>query len=280
MAFSFTKWQGCGNDFILVNGFTESITEEELSLLAKKLCDRHYGIGADGLILVLESSVADFRMRIINANGSESEMCGNGIRCFAGVVHMEGLSEKKEFTVETGAGIIVPQVQFADKRRVDVLVDMKEPVLAADRIPVDGFGTANVIEAPIEALGKTFSMTCVCMGNPHCVIFVEDAEAVPLEQLGPILERHARFPNRTNVEFATVKDASHIRMRVFERGAAVTLACGTGSCATLVAASLTGRTKRAAHIDLDGGRLYIEWAENNHVYMKGPAEKVFSGYYE
>ena len=277
MAFSFTKWQGCGNDFVLVNGFSERLDEEDLGALAQKICDRHYGIGADGLILVLPSKAADFRMRILNADGSEAEMCGNGIRCFAGVVHDEGLSDKEEFTVETGAGILVPRLQLADGKLQGVRVDMGEPTLAGDRIPVLGFGAAHVVEQPIEAGGDTLSMTCVSMGNPHCVIFVEDAEAVPIEKLGPLLERHEAFPKKTNVEFAAVLDASHIRMRVWERGAAVTLACGTGSCATLVAAALTGRTERAAEVQLDGGRLQIEWAEDNHVYMTGPAEKVFAG---
>ena len=277
MALSFTRWQGCGNDFVLVNGFSERLDEEDLGALAQKICDRHYGIGADGLILVLPSKAADFRMRILNADGSEAEMCGNGIRCFAGVVHDEGLSDKEEFTVETGAGILVPRLQLADGKLQGVRVDMGEPTLAGDRIPVLGFGAAHVVEQPIEAGGETLSMTCVSMGNPHCVIFVEDAEAVPIEKLGPLLERHEAFPKKTNVEFAAVLDASHIRMRVWERGAAVTLACGTGSCATLVAAALTGRTERAAEVQLDGGRLQIEWAEDNRVYMTGPAEKVFAG---
>ena len=207
-------------------------------------------------------------------------MCGNGIRCFAGVVHTEGLRGEVEFTVETGAGILVARLQLADNRLTGVRVDMGEPILEGERIPVLGFGASRVIEQPIEAEGETFSMTCVSMGNPHCVIFVEDAQDVPMEKFGPLLERHEKFPKKTNVEFAEIKDASHIRMRVWERGAAVTLACGTGSCATLVAAALTGRTKREAEVQLDGGRLQIEWAANNHVYMTGPAEKVFAGRYE
>lgn len=283
MAFSFTKWQGCGNDFVLVNGFrelAEEMEEDDLAALAKKVCDRHYGVGADGLILVLPSAKADFRMRILNADGSEAEMCGNGIRCFAGVVHAEGLSDKEEFTVETGAGVLVPRLQIEGGRLAGVRVDMGEPILAGERIPVLGFGDSHVIEQPIEAAGEKLAMTCVSMGNPHCVIFVEDAEAVPIKKLGPILERHEAFPRKTNVEFAEIRDASHIRMRVWERGAAVTLACGTGSCATLVAAALTGRTGREAEVELDGGRLQIEWAADNHVYMTGPAERVFAGRYE
>ena len=279
MAFSFTKWQGCGNDFVLVNGFREQFPDD-LAALSRRICDRHYGIGADGLILVLPSEQADFRMRIFNADGTEAEMCGNGIRCFAGVVHAEGLSDEEEFTVETGAGVLVPRLQLAGSRLTGVRVDMGEPILEGERIPVLGFGASRVIEQPIEAAGEMFSMTCVSMGNPHCVIFVEDAQDVPMEKFGPLLERHEKFPKKTNVEFAEIKDDSHIRMRVWERGAAVTLACGTGSCATLVAAALTGRTKREAEVQLDGGKLQIEWAEDNHVYMTGPAEKVFDGKYE
>ena len=279
MAFSFTKWQGCGNDFVLVNCFEEELAGRDLPALARTVCDRHYGIGADGLILVLPSDTADFRMQILNADGSEAEMCGNGIRCFAGVVHTENLTRKEEFTVETGAGILVPRLIFQNGTLDGVRVDMGEPILEGERIPVTGFGRAPVIEQPIEAVGAQFSMTCVSMGNPHCVIFVDDAEAVPIFELGPVLEHHACFPRKTNVEFAEIKDSAHIRMRVWERGAAVTLACGTGSCATLVAAALTNRTGRKAEVELDGGKLQIEWAADNHLYMTGPAQKVFSGLY-
>lgn len=280
MAFSFTKWQGCGNDFVLVNGFTEHLANDNLAALSQKICDRHYGIGADGLILVLPSKKADFRMRILNADGSEAEMCGNGIRCFAGVIRIEGLSDRESFTVETGAGILVPRLQIADDKLTGVRVDMGEPILEGNRIPVEGFGTAHIIEQPITTTDETLSMTCVSMGNPHCIIFVDDADRIPIEKLGPALESHVRFPKKTNVEFATVKDRTHIRMRVWERGAAVTLACGTGSCATLVAAALTGRTEKEAEIELDGGKLQIEWAADNHIYMTGPAEKIFAGTYE
>lgn len=279
MAFSFTKWQGCGNDFVLVNCFKEELAAEDLPALARAVCDRHYGIGGDGLILVLPSETADFCMRIFNADGSEAEMCGNGLRCFAGVVYTENLTSKEEFTVETGAGILVPRLCLQNGALRGVCVDMGEPVLEGDRIPVAGFGRARVIEQPIEAAGVRFSMTCVSMGNPHCVIFVDDAEAVPIFELGPVLEHHACFPRKTNVEFAEIRDRSHIRMRVWERGAAVTLACGTGSCAALAAAVLTNRTGRKAEIELDGGKLQIEWGSDSHLYMTGPAEKVFSGIY-
>ena len=274
----FTKWQGCGNDFIVVDFLEE--TPVDFAALAVRMCDRHFGVGADGLMAVCPSKTADVRMREFNPDGTEPEMCGNGIRCFAGVVHAEGLSDEAAFTVETGAGVLVPRLQLAGSRLTGVRVDMGEPILEGKRIPVLGFGASRVIGQPIEAADETFSMTCVSMGNPHCVIFVEDAEAVPMEKFGPLLERHEKFPKKTNVEFAEITDDSHIRMRVWERGAAVTLACGTGSCATLVAAALMGRTKREAEVQLDGGKLQIEWAANNHVYMTGPAEKVFAGRYE
>jgi diaminopimelate epimerase len=275
MHFAFTKWQGCGNDFVLADCFQEKI--DNYAVLAKEVCDRHYGIGADGLILILPSEKADFRMRIFNTDGSEAEMCGNGIRCFARCVYEKKLTEKTEFTVETGAGILVPHLELANGRVQGVRVDMGEPVLEAGRIPVAGFGPQRVIDEPIEVLGTTYRMTCVSMGNPHCVVFVKSLAALPLETLGPVFECHERFPRKVNTEFVEIRDRSHLRMRVWERGAAVTLACGTGSCATLVAAVLNGLTERRAEIVLDGGKLVVEWADNNHIYMTGPAEQTFSG---
>lgn len=272
----FTKWQGCGNDFVLVDGMEESI--RDYATFAQKVCDRHYGVGADGVLVVLPSDTADFRMRIFNTDGSEAEMCGNGIRCFARYLHDYGRTEKKEFTVETGAGILTPFLTIEDGQAPLVTVDMGEPVLAGDDIPVSGFGKEPVIHAPISVAGQEFSMTCVSMGNPHCVIFTDRMEGVPLEKWGPLLEGHPMFPHRTNVEFAEVQDSQKIRMRVWERGAAITLACGTGSCATLVAAVLNEKTERKAVIELDGGMLIVEWMEeDNHVYMTGPAELVFEG---
>ena len=278
MAFSFTKWQGCGNDFVVVDFLDKEPID--FATLAVKMCDRHFGIGADGLMVVCPSETADVRMREFNPDGTEPEMCGNGIRCFSRWLYEEGYVAKEEFTVETLAGTMVPRVIVQDGTVSAVAVDMGVPVLEGECIPVAGFGTERVVAQPITVAGKEYAMTCVSMGNPHCVIFVENAQAVPMEKFGPLLERHEKFPKKTNVEFAEIKDASHIRMRVWERGAAVTLACGTGSCATLVAAALTGRTKREAEVQLDGGRLQIEWAANNHVYMTGPAEKVFAGRYE
>lgn len=275
MRFAFTKWQGCGNDFVLADCFQEKI--DNYAALAKEVCDRHYGIGADGLILILPSEKADFRMRIFNADGSEAEMCGNGIRCFARYVYEKKRTQKTEFTVETGAGILVPCLELVNGQVQGVRVDMGEPVLEAERIPVAGFGSRRVIAEPIEVLGTTYRMTCVSMGNPHCVVFVESLADLPLEKLGPVFECHERFPRKVNTEFVEVRDRRHLRMRVWERGAAVTLACGTGSCATLAAAVLNGLTERRAEIVLDGGKLVVEWADNNHIYMTGPAEQTFSG---
>jgi diaminopimelate epimerase len=277
MKFSFIKWQGCGNDFVLVDCFHEKI--EDYAALAERVCDRHYGIGADGLILILPSKQADFRMRIFNTDGSEAEMCGNGIRCFARMVYEEGLTCKTEFTVETGAGILTPKLQLLDGKVQLVQVDMGRPILEAEDIPVRGYGREHIINEPLAVNGKSYRMTCVSMGNPHCVIFVDDIGSFPVQELGASFESHEKFPHKTNTEFVEVRDRTHLRMRVWERGAAITLACGTGSCATLVAAVLNGRTERKAEVALDGGKLIVEWAENGRVYMTGPAERVFSGEY-
>lgn len=272
----FTKWQGCGNDFVLVDCYKEKV--QDFAELAKVMCDRHYGVGADGVLYVLPSDKADFCMRIFNTDGSEAEMCGNGIRCFARCIYDYGLTEKTEFTVETGAGILVPKLHVKDGTVTSITVDMGEPILAGDDIPVAGFGRERVIAKPIEVDGKGFTMTCVSMGNPHCVVFVEDMAKAELEHFGPLFESHEVFPRKTNTEFVEVRDSSHVRMRVWERGAAITLACGTGSCATVVAGVLNGKTERKTEVELDGGKLLVEWSESdNHVYMTGPAEFVFEG---
>ena len=278
MALAFTKWQGCGNDFVLVDARAAGLPNDTAAL-SRRVCDRHYGIGADGLIFVLPSDAADFCMRIFNADGSEAEMCGNGIRCFARLVYEEKMTEKDSFTVETGAGILTPRIVKDGDTITGVTVDMGEPVLDAERIPVKGFGEKRVIAEEIEVLGNRYKATCVSMGNPHCVVFVGDVDDVAMETVGPAFECHAWFPRRTNTEFVEVRDREHLRMRVWERGAAVTLACGTGACASLVAAVLNDRAERKAEVELDGGRLMIEWAADNHIYMTGPAEKVFSGVY-
>lgn len=272
----FTKWQGCGNDFVLIDCRERELAD--YAAFARKVCDRHFGIGGDGVLVILPSDQADFRMRIFNTDGSEAEMCGNGIRCFARYLYESGATAGESFTVETGAGVLVPRIVREDGRVTGVRVDMGEPVLAGDHIPVTGFGMGHAVDAPLEVEGTSYRMTCVSMGNPHCVIFVDDAEAFPVERLGTQFEHSPRFPRKTNTEFVEVKDRGHVRMRVWERGAAVTLACGTGACATGVAGVLTGRTDREVDVQLDGGTLHIAWDEaTNHVFMTGPAELVFSG---
>ena len=246
----FTKWQGCGNDFLLID-----CREKELAdygAFAKKSCDRHFGVGGDGVLVILNSDKADFRMRIFNADGSEAEMCGNGIRCFARYLYDHHITDKKKFTVETGAGILVPEIVEKDGVVTGVRVDMGEPVLEADKIPMAGYGNRRVVNEPVEVAGRKWNITGVSMGNPHCVVFVDDIKTTPIEEVGPIFEVQERYPKKTNTEFVQVLDRQHMRMRVWERGAAITLACGTGACATLTAAVLNGKTDRRAEITLDG----------------------------
>ncbi|MFC0216057.1 diaminopimelate epimerase [Paenibacillus chartarius] len=275
----FTKLQGLGNDFIVVGG--EERLPEHAAELAVRLCDRNFGIGADGLVFVLPSDIADYTMRIINADGSEAEQCGNAIRCVAKYVYDNALVDRNrtELTIETkGAGAQPVQLTLGDDGRVvQVRVDMGEPVLEGRLVPTTIDGNP-VKDYPIEAEGRQFRFTAVSMGNPHCVIFVDDAAEFDLHTWGPKLETHPYFPRRANVEFVTVRSRSHAEMRVWERGAGPTLACGTGACATLVAAVLAGQTERTATVSLKGGDLLIEWNErNNRIYMTGPAEIVFTG---
>ena len=262
----FEKWQGCGNDFIIFN----SIQNERIDAAEKikQMCDRHFGIGADGVIYVLPSEVADVRMRIFNADGSEAEMCGNGIRCFTKFL----LGENSDaLQVETGAGILNVQLE-----KNLVTVDMGEPILDAAKIPVT-FNKDKVIAEPLEIDGEIFKITCVSMGNPHCVIFVDDLSKINLEQLGKKFEHHKIFPRRTNTEFVEVLSRKELKMRVWERGSGITLACGTGTCATVIAANLNGLAEKSATVHLDGGDLQIDWGTDNQVYMTGAAEKVFTG---
>lgn len=273
----FTKWQGTGNDFVIVNGFEETIVD--YSSKAIEVCDRHYGIGADGLIMVLPSSIADFQMRIINSDGSEPEMCGNGIRCFARYVYESGLTNKTELCVETLAGIIRPTLLVENDRVGSVCVDMGEPRLQRGEIPTAGNPMEKVINELLTVGDCTHRITCVSMGNPHCVIFTENVDSMDLPAFGKPIEEHPFFPRKTNVEFVQVMDRRNLRMRVWERGAGVTLACGTGTCATVVAAVLNNITDRKVKVRLDGGELLVEWREDNHVYMTGPAVEVFRGEY-
>ena len=265
----FEKWQGCGNDFIMIDKLDGSAIDD---IDVKKICDRHFGIGADGVIFILPSNVADVKMRIFNSDGTEPEMCGNGIRCFARYLFEHSIINKVDFPVETGAGVL--NVHLTDNK---VTVNMGRPILEADKIPVDGFGNNRVINETIEVDNKNYKMTCVSMGNPHCVIFVDSVSKINLNQIGSLFEINKIFPRRTNTEFAEVISNKEIRMRVWERGAGITLACGTGACATAVAGVLNNLTDHKVKIILDGGDLEIDWSNEAEVYMTGAAEKVFAG---
>ncbi|SJZ97474.1 diaminopimelate epimerase [Selenihalanaerobacter shriftii] len=274
---NFTKMHGLGNDFVLVNGFEEDIND--LNELAQQICDRHFGVGADGLVLILPSEIeeADFRMRIFNPDGSEPEMCGNAIRCFGKYVYENSLTDKNKIKVETLAGIIIPELIFEGDEVEAVKVDMGEPRLHSDDIPITGVDKDKVVKEKLDIDGEEYEITTVSMGNPHCMVFVDDADEFPVAEIGPKIEEHPRFPAKTNVEFIEVVNSAEIKMRVWERGAGVTLACGTGACGSTVASILNELTDNKVEVHLLGGDLTIEWAKNNHVYMTGPAEEVFIG---
>jgi diaminopimelate epimerase len=278
MAIEFTKYHGLGNDFILIDNRSNAepvITPEQ----AIKFCDRHFGIGADGVIFALPGiQGTDYTMRIFNSDGSEPEMCGNGIRCLAGfLADLEGkeAGSNQKYKIHTLAGLITPQLMPDGQ----VKVDMGIPKLLAGEIPTTLVNSdEKVINQPLEVAGKTWDITCVSMGNPHCITFVEDVAAIPLETIGSQFEHHPVFPQRTNTEFIQVMRRDYLKMRVWERGAGITLACGTGACASLVAGVLTGNCDRLATVELPGGPLQIEWSQSEgRIYMTGPAEKVFSG---
>lgn len=273
----FTKMHGCGNDYVYVNLFEEKIDDPaELSI---KVSDRHFGIGSDGLITIGPSDVADFRMRIYNADGSEAEMCGNGIRCVAKYVYDHKMTDKTEISVESGAGIKYLTL-FVEQGKVEqVRVDMGEPILEPEQIPVLAEGD-KVVDEPIEVCGKTWNMTCVSMGNPHAVVFVDNVADFEIEKYGPHFEKHERFPKRTNTEFVEIISREEINMRVWERGSDETWACGTGTCASVMACILNNRTDNKVLVHLRGGDLTIEYNEKtNHIFMTGPATEVFSGEY-
>jgi diaminopimelate epimerase len=273
---NFTKMHGLGNDFIVVRG--EKTLPAGVDQTAIELCNRYFGIGADGLVFILPSEQADYKMRIINSDGSEAEQCGNAIRCVSKYVYEHGMIDKTEITIETiGAGVQKVQLHAQDGKVATVRVDMGEPVLKGLEVPTT-IDRNPVIDYPIEVDGQQFRFTAVSMGNPHCVIYVEDAVNFDLATWGPKLEKHPMFPKKINVEFVTVKSREFTDMRVWERGAGPTLACGTGACATLVSSVLNGYTERQATVSLKGGDLFIEWNEaDNHVYMTGPAAEVFKG---
>ncbi len=271
----FTKMHGCGNDYVYVNLFEENIADP--AAFSIKVSDRHFGIGSDGLITIGPSDVADFRMRIYNADGSEAEMCGNGIRCVAKYVYDHKLTDKTNVSVESGAGIKYLQLTVEDDKVTQVRVDMGEPILSPSDIPVVAQGD-KVVDEPIEVCDKTWHMTCVSMGNPHAVVFVDDVEHFELEKYGPYFENHSRFPKRINTEFVQVVSRNEAYMRVWERGSAETWACGTGTCATAMACILNNKTDNKVLVHLRGGDLTIEYDEaSNHIFMTGPATEVFSG---
>ena len=271
----FTKMHGLGNDFVFLDHFSVS-QDVDYPELAKKLCHRHFGIGGDGLIVILPSKVADAKMRIINSDGSEPEMCGNGIRCFARYVYDHRVVVHNPMHVETLAGVLTLNLKVQDGEVQGVRVDMGEPILQADLIPVLGQGEP-VVGQTLEVDGSTFLYTAVSMGNPHCVIFVDDYETLDFERYGPAIEKHSLFPRKTNVEFIKVDSQRELTMKVWERGAGPTLACGTGACASAVAAVLNRKTEPTVTVHLPGGDLLIEWGPDNHVYMTGPADYLFRG---
>ena len=272
----FTKMQGLGNDYVYVNCLKETIADPPA--LAKKISDRHFGVGSDGLIMINPSDKADFEMEMYNADGSRAEMCGNGIRCVAKYVYDYGLTDKTRISVETLAGIKYLDLTVENGKVSLVRVDMGRPILEPENIPVQAEGS-RVVDEPLTVDGKEYRMTCVSMGNPHAVIFVDqDVRELPLDQIGPSFENHERFPKRINTEFARVLDRRTVEMRVWERGSGETLACGTGTCATAVACVLNGLTEDEITVHLLGGDLYIKWdREKDTVYMTGPAETVFDG---
>ncbi len=271
----FTKMQGLGNDYIYLDCTQKVI--DNISEIAKKVSDRHFGIGSDGLVLILSSDIADFRMRMFNSDGSESEMCGNAIRCVGKYVFDNMLTDKNKITIETLAGIKVLELKIENQKVVLVKVDMGEPILTPKEIPVEG-RKDRFISEPIVIDGQTYSVTAVSMGNPHAITYVDDVDNFPLYNVGPKMEVNKLFPRKVNAEFVQVIDKNTLKMRVWERGAGETLACGTGASAVLVASVLNGVSERAATIKLLGGDLFIEWLEkDNHVYMTGPAVKVFDG---
>ena len=277
MKLAFTKMEGCGNDYVYINGFTQSVPAEEKPALVRRLSDRHFGIGGDGVIFINPAKEADFEMEMWNADGTRSEMCGNGIRCVARYVYDFGLTDQKEFSIVSAGKIKYMTLYEQDGQISAVRVNMGQPILEADQIPVRA-DHSPVINVPIEVQGKEYRMTCVSMGNPHAVVFVDSTEDFPLEQVGPYFENHPCFPNRTNTEFVQVIDRGRVRMRVWERGTGETLACGTGCCATAVACVLNGLTDNAIKVEVLGGELRIEWdRENDLVWMTGPATVVFSG---
>ena len=292
MIIKFTKMEGCGNDYVYINGISQTIPEDMKPELVRKMSDRHFGIGGDGVIFINSSQIADFEMEMYNADGSRGEMCGNGIRCVGKFVYDYGLTDQTQITVESFKKIkyltLYPEGGFVKRVRVN----MGPAILESSEIPVlyseeegraltldDGSKiSCAAVDAPLEIGDEIKRVTCVSMGNPHAVLFVDNTEDLPLNEIGPLYENHRRFPNRINTEFVQVIDEEHVRMRVWERGSGETLACGTGCCATGVACVLNGKTGDRIIVDVLGGSLEIEWdKKSNNVWMTGPARTVFEG---
>lgn len=271
----FTKMQGAGNDYVYVNCF-EQVELGEVSELAKAISDRHFGVGGDGLVLICPSERADARMVMYNADGSEAEMCGNAVRCVAKFVYDHGIVAKEELTIETGRGVLTLQCSVTAGKVDRVRVNMDQPILASAEIPTTLAGDPPV-KAPLEVAGRTLEVTCISMGNPHAVTFVDEVNDDWVLNIGPQVEVHEAFPRRINAEFIQVVSPNEVIMRVWERGSGETLACGTGACASVVAGVLAGLLERKVLVRLTGGDLEIEWAESGEVYMTGPATEVFSG---
>ncbi len=272
----FTKMHGAGNDYVYVNCFEEQVSNP--AEVAVKVSNRNFGIGSDGLILIMPSDKADVRMRMFNSDGSESEMCGNGIRCVAKYAYDHNIVNKTEITAETGAGILTLQLFPNRENRIEqVRVNMGPPRLSREEIPMNGSPAAQVVAEELTVLDRTFKITCVSMGNPHCIIYVDDVDAFPVATYGPLIENHQLFPRRTNVEFIQIISRSEVRQRTWERGAGETLACGTGASAVCVAGVLNNVTDRKILNHLAGGDLELEWVADGPVFMTGPATEVFSG---
>lgn len=272
----FTKMHGLGNDYVYVSTFDQK-APADFGALAIAVSDRHFGIGSDGLIMILPSERADARMRMFNSDGSEGEMCGNGVRCVAKYVHDHGIARRPQVTIETGRGVLTLDIEVDGGLAQRVRVDMQAPILQAAAIPTTLPGDPP-IDAPLTIDGQTLGVTAVSMGNPHAVVYVDDVAQFPVERIGPLLENHPTFPKRVNVHFVEVVGPNEVRMRTWERGSGITLACGTGACAVCVAGVLTGRTERKIVAHLPGGDLELEWpGDGESVFMTGPATEVFSG---
>ncbi|EMJ98064.1 diaminopimelate epimerase [Leptospira alstonii] len=275
-ALKFTKMEGIGNDYVYIDSTRTDIrlTPEQI----QKISDRNFGIGSDGVIFIRSSKQGDFMMDMYNSDGSSSEMCGNGIRCVAKYIYDHGLTNSKNPKIETGAGILEVDLKIGSGNKVDLVsVDMGKPILVPSKVPVIWNNEDTIIDQSFEIDGRSLKFTAVSMGNPHCVIFVDDGDRFPVREIGPLIERYSIFPKRVNVEFVTVRGKDHLYQRTWERGAGETLACGTGACAVMVAGNLTERSGKDVQIDLRGGTLRIQWQESGNVLMTGPAREIFSG---